>query len=156
MRATANGSVSGTRTPVYFFSVSFDVDHPVDEVMMRRVARRTLRDMGLEEHEAVIVAHKDRSPHLHFVVNRVHPERATLWRKWWDYPRPERSLRAEEVELGLRVVPGRGHAFAGLRSRWEGVPARCPRLAGARGHAGHRYAGSANVRNHEIRHSIRR
>lgn len=38
MAATANGSVSGTRTPVYFFSVSFDVDDPVDEAMMRRVA----------------------------------------------------------------------------------------------------------------------
>lgn len=108
MAATAFGSVSGTRTPVYFFSVSFDIDDPVDEAMMQRVAKRTLRDMGLEEHEAVVVAHKDRShPHLHFVVNRVHPERATLWRKWWDYPRLERSLRAQEVELGLRVVPGR-------------------------------------------------
>ena len=107
MGATANGSVSGTRTPVYFFSVSFDIDDPVDEAMMGRVARRTLRDMGLEEHEAVVAAHRDRShPHLHFVVNRVHPERATLWRKWWDYPRLERSLRAQEVELGLRVVPG--------------------------------------------------
>lgn len=107
MAATANGSVSGTRTPVYFFSVSFDIDDPADEAMMRRVAKRTLRDMGLEEHEAIVVAHKDRShPHLHFVVNRVHPERATLWRKWWDYPRLERSLRAQEVELGLRIVPG--------------------------------------------------
>ncbi|HEX6369811.1 MAG TPA: relaxase/mobilization nuclease domain-containing protein [Longimicrobium sp.] len=107
MGATANGSVSGTRTPVYFFSVSFDVDDPVDEGMMRRVAKRTLRDMGLEEHEAVVVAHKDRShPHLHFIVNRVHPTRFVLWRKWWDYGRMERSLRAQEVELGLRVVPG--------------------------------------------------
>ena len=107
MEATANGSVSGTRTPVYFFSVSFDVDDPVDETMMGRVARRTLRDMGLEEHEAVVVAHTDRShPHLHFIVNRVHPTRFVLWRKWWDYGRMERSLRAQEVELGLRVVPG--------------------------------------------------
>lgn len=107
MAATANASVSGTRTPVYSFIVSFDIDDPVDEATMRRVARRTVRDMGLEEHEAVVAAHRDRShPHLHFVVNRVHPERATLWRKWWDYPRLERSLRAQEVELGLRVVPG--------------------------------------------------
>lgn len=107
MAATANASVSGTRTPVYSFMVSFDLDDPVDEATMRRVARRTLRDMGLEEHEAVVAAHRDRShPHLHFVVNRVHPERATLWRKWWDFPRLERSLRAQEVELGLRVVPG--------------------------------------------------
>lgn len=83
--------------------------------------------MGLEEHEAIVVAHKDRShPHLHFVVNRVHPERATLWRKWWDYPRLERSLRAQEVELGLRVVPGRhapvpslDRARDGLTEGWQ-------------------------------------
>jgi Relaxase/Mobilisation nuclease domain len=121
MGATANGSVSGTRTPVYFFSVSFDIDDPVDEAMMRRVARRTLRDMGLEEHEAVVVAHKDRShPHLHFIVNRVHPTRFVLWRKWWDYARLERSLRAQEVELGLRVVPGRHAPVPSLDRAREG------------------------------------
>lgn len=127
MGATANGSVSGTRTPVYFFSVSFDIDDPVDEAMMGRVARRTLRDMGLEEHEAIVVAHKDRShPHLHFIVNRVHPTRFVLWRKWWDYARLERSLRAQEVELGLRVVPGRhapvpslDHAREGHTEGWQ-------------------------------------
>lgn len=121
MGATANGSVSGTRTPVYFFSVSFDVDDPVDEAMMGRVATRTLRDMGLEEHEAIVVAHKDRShPHLHFIVNRVHPTRFVLWRKWWDYGRMERSLRAQEVELGLRVVPGRHAPVPSLDRTREG------------------------------------
>jgi hypothetical protein len=121
MGATANGSVSGTRTAVYFFSVSFDIDDPVDEAMMGRVARRTLRDMGLEEHEAVVVAHKDRShPHLHFIVNRVHPTRFVLWRKWWDYGRMERSLRAQEVELGLRVVPGRHAPVPSLERTREG------------------------------------
>jgi hypothetical protein len=48
----------------------------VDEAMMRRVARRALREMGLEEHVTVVVAHKDRShPYVHFGVNRVHQER---------------------------------------------------------------------------------
>lgn len=107
MAATAAGSVSGTEKPVYHFSVSFDIDDPVDEAIMRRVAERTRRDMGLLEYQCVVVAHQDRSHlHLHFVVNRVHPGRRTLWRDWQDYYRLERSLRAQEVELGLRVVPG--------------------------------------------------
>jgi hypothetical protein len=107
MAATAAGSVSGTETPVYHFSVSFDIDDPVDEWTMRRVAERTRRDMGLLEYQCVVVAHQDRShPHLHFLVNLVHPERGTLWRDWRDYYRLERTLRAQEVELGLRVVPG--------------------------------------------------
>jgi hypothetical protein len=93
----------------------------VDEAIMRRVAKRTLRDMGLEEHEAVVVAHKDRShPHLHFIVNRVHPTQFVLWRKWWDYARLERSLRAQEVDLGLRVVPGWHAAVPSLNRAREG------------------------------------
>jgi predicted nucleic acid-binding Zn ribbon protein len=107
MAATAAGSVSGTKKPVYHFCVSFDIDDPVDEAIMRQVAERTRRDMGLLEYQCVVVAHQDRSHlHLHFVVNRVHPERRTLWRDWQDYYRLERSLRAQEVELGLRIVPG--------------------------------------------------
>jgi hypothetical protein len=108
MDATANASVSGTTTPVYHFSISCDPGDPVGPDTLRRVADRTVRDLGLEEYEVLIFAHKDRShPHLHFVVNRVHPERYTLWRPWRDYVRIERSLRAQEVELGLRVVPGK-------------------------------------------------
>jgi Relaxase/Mobilisation nuclease domain len=106
MRATANASVSNTQDPVYLFSVSLDPDDPADEPMLRRIAARTIRDMGLQEYEAVVYCHKDRShPHLHFVVNRVHPERRTLWSPWRDYYRIEKSLRAQEKEFGLRVVP---------------------------------------------------
>jgi len=107
MAATGRSSISCTRTPVYHFSVSFAPDDPVDEAMMRRVTERTLRDMGLEEYECAVFAHRDRSHvHLHFVVCRVHPVRRTLWRNWRDRTRLEYSLRAQEVEFGLQVVPG--------------------------------------------------
>jgi hypothetical protein len=107
MRATADLSVSGTRTPLYTFSVSCAPDDPVDERMLRGIAARIIRDLELEEYEVVIVAHRDRSHlHLHFAVNRVHPERGTLWSNWRDCYRIERSLRAQERELGLTVVPG--------------------------------------------------
>lgn len=107
MAATASESVSGTQTAVYHFSISCDPGDPVDGGTLRQVADRTIRDLGLEEHQVLIFAHKDRShPHLHFVVNRVHPDRGTLWRTWRDYYRLERSLRAQEQELGLQIVPG--------------------------------------------------
>lgn len=107
MAATASASVSGTKTVVYHFSVSCDPGDPIDPGTLRRVAARIIRDLGLEEHEVLVFAHKDKAhPHLHFVVNRVHPERRTLWRPWRDYPRIERSLRAQEQELGLQIVPG--------------------------------------------------
>ncbi|HEU4884997.1 MAG TPA: relaxase/mobilization nuclease domain-containing protein [Longimicrobium sp.] len=107
MAATAGESVSGTREVVYHFSVSCDPGDPVDSISLQRVADRLIRDLDLEEYQVLIFAHKDRThPHLHFVVNRVHPERHTLWRTWKDYPRIERSLRAQEQELGFRIVPG--------------------------------------------------
>jgi hypothetical protein len=125
MAATAAGSVSGTEKPVYHFSVGFDIDDPVDEAIMRRVAERTRRDMGLLEYQCVVVAHQDRSHlHLHFVVNRVHPERRTLWRDWQDYYRLERSLRAQEVELGLRIVPGWNAPVQSLARDRDGLGAQ--------------------------------
>jgi hypothetical protein len=107
MRATADASVSGSKKPLYHFSVSLAPDDPADRATLRRVADRTLRDLGLADYEAVVVAHKDRAhQHLHFVVNRVHPERRTLWSPWRDRYKLESSLRSQERELGLQVVPG--------------------------------------------------
>jgi hypothetical protein len=107
MSATAHDS-ERTGAPVYHFSISFDPGDPVDRESMRRVADRTLRDLGLQDHQALIVAHGDTAhPHVHVVVNRVHPETARAWSNFRDFPRIERSLRAQEVEMGLRVVPGK-------------------------------------------------
>lgn len=106
MAATARDSMS-RQAPVYHVSVSFDYGDPDDRRTMRRVADRLLRDLRLQGHQVVIVAHRDRAhAHLHLVVNRVHPEELKVWSTWKDYWRIERSLRAQEVELGMRVVPG--------------------------------------------------
>jgi len=107
MAATARDTDS-IQAPVYHLSISFDPHDPVNRATMRQVAERTLRDLGLHDHQALIIAHRDRAhPHVHVVVNRVHPETHRVWSNSWDYPRIERSLRAQEAELGLRVVPGR-------------------------------------------------
>ena len=116
MAATARDS-ERVRKPVYHFSVSFDPCDPVDRATMRRIADRTLSDLGLQEHQVLIVAHRDRQhPHMHFIVNTVHPERRRAWSNSWDYRRIETSLRAQEADFGLRVVPGR-HAPVPERAR---------------------------------------
>jgi hypothetical protein len=93
--------------PVYHFSISFDYDDPADRALMLRVADRLLADLKMQGYQALMVAHRDRAhAHLHIVVNRIHPEDLTVWSNWNDYRRIERSLRAQEAELGLRVVPG--------------------------------------------------
>ena len=96
-----------TRKPVLHLSISFAPGDPVDAELMRRVMLRTLADQGLAEHQAVIAAHHDtENPHVHAMVNRVHPETGRAWKGSWSRVRAEASLRRQELELGLRVVPG--------------------------------------------------
>jgi hypothetical protein len=130
MSATAHDS-ERTAAPVYHFSISFDPGDPIDRESMRRVADRTLRDLGLQDHQALIVAHGDTAhPHVHVVVNRVHPETARAWSNFRDFPRIERSLRAQEVEMGLRVVPGK---HARVPERDGAVQVRGPASRAGRG-----------------------
>ena len=100
--------------PCYHVSLSFDrrdlpggPGDPASREVMLGVARDTLRDLGLSEHQAVVVAHGDRRhPHVHLMVNRVHPETGRAWDRWQDRVKLERSLRVQERARGLREVPG--------------------------------------------------
>jgi hypothetical protein len=94
--------------PVYHLSISWPEDDGIDPTAMMSIADRTLEDLGLADHQAVIVAHNDTEhPHLHMMVNRVHPETGKAWSNSLDFKRIETSLRAQEIELELRQVPGR-------------------------------------------------
>jgi hypothetical protein len=100
-------SLSYTGKPVFHLSISFAPGDPVNESLMKRVMARTLSDLGLGEHQAVVVAHVDTDdPHVHAMVNRVHPETCVAWKGSWSRLRAEASLRQQELDEGLRVVPG--------------------------------------------------
>lgn len=107
MQATAAANAR-VREPVYHVALAFDPGDPVTRDGMERVADRVLRDVGLVGHQVLLVAHADRAhPHVHLMVNRVHPETGRAWDRAHDYRRLEASLRSVERELGLRLVPGR-------------------------------------------------
>lgn len=128
MAATARESVR-VEKPVFHFSVSFDPNDPVNRDVMRQVADGILRDLKLDQHQVLIVAHKDTAHrHMHFVVNRVHPEEGRAWKPSHTKRKIEASLRRLELDHGLRVVPGRlapvpEHAREGAVNR----PAPAPR-----------------------------
>ncbi|NUP56550.1 MAG: relaxase/mobilization nuclease domain-containing protein [Gemmatimonadaceae bacterium] len=106
MRATASQN-DRVEKPVYHIALSFDPNDPVDRAAMERVANRVLERLGLAEHQAVIVAHRDREhAHMHILVNRVHPETGLAWERWKDQPLIQQVLREEERALGLREVVG--------------------------------------------------
>ncbi|WP_420129170.1 relaxase/mobilization nuclease domain-containing protein [Longimicrobium sp.] len=105
MAAYARQSVR-TQRPVYHLVVSADPGDPVDRASMSRVADTVLRELGLSEHQVLIIAHNDTAhPHMHLVVNRVHPKRPRAWENGWDWPKIEKALSSEEKALGWRVAP---------------------------------------------------
>ncbi len=115
-------------SPVYHLTISFDPNDPITPEQMQVVVDRVLRDLGLAEHQAVLVAHQDRAhPHVHLMINRVHPETGVAWDRWQDQPRIQRALRELERELGLREVAGRLYQLDG-----QEPPERAPLTNGER------------------------
>lgn len=107
MAAHARESIR-TQRPVYHLVISCDPGDPADRTSLSRVADTVLRELGLSEHQVLIVAHKDTAhPHMHLIVNRVHPVTHRAWENSWDWPKIEKALRSEEVALGFRIVPGK-------------------------------------------------
>ena len=107
MRATASQNVR-VKQPVYHLALSFDPSDRVDRIAMERVADRVLDALDLKGHQVMIVSHGDRDhPHMHLLINRVHPETGLVWNRWQDRAVLQQVLRDEEQALGLRVVPGR-------------------------------------------------
>jgi hypothetical protein len=69
-------------------------------------------------------------PHVHIMLNRVHPDTGRAWERWQDHPTIQAVLRAEERALGLTIVPGRLAAADG-----HAMPERTGATSGERRHA---------------------
>ena len=120
MHATAAQSAE-VQKPVYHLSISLDPGERLDRRALEAVVDTTLRDLGLDQHQAILVAHRDAAhQHVHVMINRVHPETGRAWNGGHDYARIEKSLRRQERDLGLRQVPGRHFALPG-KSRHRGA-----------------------------------
>jgi hypothetical protein len=113
MDATASQNAR-VQKPVYHLSLNAPPGEHLSREEWEQVAVRVLKDLGLEEHQALIVAHTDRPhEHVHLMVNRVHPEHLKTWSNSHDYARIERSLRQIERDMNLREVPGNHHRLPG-------------------------------------------
>ena len=60
--------------PVYAFSLAWHPEQQPDRAAMIDAGRAALQALGMEEHQAVLVAHNDTAHrHVHVIANRVHP-----------------------------------------------------------------------------------
>ena len=108
LKRLAGGAATGRKLekPVCHYSLNWARDEKPDRQEMSRAAAESLKALGMERHQALIVSHRDGQPHAHVIANRVDAE----------------SGKA----AGERVVDGRGHS--GGRWRRERMsPQREPR-----------------------------
>lgn len=61
--------------PVYTYSLAWAQDETPSREDMVTAAQDSLKSLGMEDQQAVLVAHNDtQHPHIHVILNRVHPE----------------------------------------------------------------------------------
>jgi hypothetical protein len=92
---------------VYTYSLSWAPDEAPTREEMLEAGLQTLKVLGLDSHETLMVAHRDEPhPHLHLIVNRVHPETGLAAKlskdhldlsKWAEaYERRQGKIRCEQ------------------------------------------------------------
>ncbi|MEW5929116.1 MAG: relaxase/mobilization nuclease domain-containing protein [Gemmatimonadota bacterium] len=107
MEATS-ATNSRVQEPAYHFVVSWGEGEKVSPDVQREVMHRMLREMGLDGHQVLMVAHHDTDkPHVHCLVNRIDPETGKAWSKHNDARRFSASARQIEQDYGFEVVQGR-------------------------------------------------
>ncbi|RTL73325.1 MAG: hypothetical protein EKK41_00160 [Hyphomicrobiales bacterium] len=97
------GQRSGTRceAPVKTISLAWAPHQSPTRAQMEATADHYLRYMGWHEHQALYVAHNDTAhPHLHIILNKVHPETGLTLNDWKDWERSQRWGLLIEREQG--------------------------------------------------------
>ncbi len=107
MDATAAQNVR-CKKPVYHFVLSFDPKDArrgkVPPEVMREIASEAIDRLGLQEHQTLIYAHKDtKHPHMHFLVNRIHPRTGKAFDRHNDGRRLASLCRDIAKERGLNI-----------------------------------------------------
>lgn len=138
IKAANGGARTGRKLtyPVYAYSLSWAPDEAPTQDQMIEAARESLTALGLDRHEVLMVAHNDEpQPHIHLIVNRVHPETgkaATLsndhltlsrWAEAYEKRqgkiRCEERVRNNEARREGRFVKDRRSLGPGHFHRWR-------------------------------------
>src|SRR5699024_11998978 len=79
-------SITTAETPVYPVSLSYSPEDTPSKDMMLDDGHQVLQALGLDDHQAIFVAHQDTDhKHLHMMINRVHPEQGRAWNAFGDH-----------------------------------------------------------------------
>ena len=110
LKRLAGGAATGRKLekPVCHYSLNWAKEEKPDRQEMRRAAEGSLKALGMERHQALIVSHRDGQPHVHVIANRVDPEsgkaaglnRSKLKLSKWaeEYERGQGKIRCPQRE----------------------------------------------------------
>jgi hypothetical protein len=100
----ASGQVATGRKlkqSVYAYSLSWEPGETPDQATMIEAGRQTIKALGLDGHQVLMVAHNDEPhPHIHLIVNRVHPETGIAAKHSNDHLRLSEWAEAFEMAQG--------------------------------------------------------
>ncbi len=95
-------------TPVCHIQLSWSETETHSDQEMIAAARIVLKNLGAQEYQAAIAVHRDRpSPHVHLIVNRVHPMTGIALSLSHSHARLELACRRVEHRMGWPPDRGR-------------------------------------------------
>ena len=111
----ASGQAPGGRklkNPVMAYSLSWHPEQDPSKEHMLETTMASLKVLGLQDHEAIVVAHRD-TPHrhVHVVANRVHPTTGLVASDSHTYRKLSDFAREYNLEHGLEYCPQREENF---------------------------------------------
>lgn len=112
LKAAAGVKNTGRKSTahVYAYSLAWHPDEAgkLDKAEMLRAADASLKVLGAGEHQAVIVCHTDQKhPHVHVIVNRVHPDTGKMLTTSNDRRKLSEWANQYERERGQILTPKR-------------------------------------------------
>lgn len=112
LKAAAGIASTGRKSAAHVYSYSL-AWHPDEAASLTRAdmvkaADATLKALGAEGMQAVLVCHRDtKHPHVHVIINRVDPETGKMLATSNDFRKLDAWAREYERERGLIVTPKR-------------------------------------------------
>jgi hypothetical protein len=113
-----------TDVTVMTVSLSWEPSQRPDKEMMIDTARSFLHAMGWAEHQTLVIAHNDTAhPHIHLLINRIHPTTGLTLDQGWDRTRASRWGLAYEREHGKVFCEARELKYdRGLKVEGQNFP----------------------------------
>ncbi|MCB1921460.1 MAG: relaxase/mobilization nuclease domain-containing protein [Candidatus Competibacteraceae bacterium] len=105
------------KQPVYAFSLAWHPEEQPSREAMIEAGQEALKVLKMEEHQALLISHTDTAhPHIHIIVNRIHPEtgkavslshdhrKLSTWAQAYEQKRGKVYCQARQFNAQARAV----------------------------------------------------